>query len=313
MSGPDTIREALNNVAVPCICREDEEGVRVTASMCKAHGDNPMRERAFDALDALVGEVAAKDAHIEEMQRSLDVSHIQALNDGEKILAYEVRMGAAEREVAALKDLLYECEVTFAKHEDWCGFNKDAPGDGIFWRTRDKVREALSVSPPPPQQKLKDGDRDEDWPEGFYWSDEYERPVYRPKVAGEVSAAGRNPQSPEGAVERADGLRQPYSPVSPPPPASERDAADWKDALELGYLWAGYWEDEPSVHIHTGKVGFLARSFLFAMAHFGVIQQPRAASDAGSQKDIEEKCDCLDGGHRVEGTNVCMCGERMPG
>jgi hypothetical protein len=55
---------------------------------------------------------------------------------------------------------------------------------------------------------------------------------------------------------------------------SQSTVADWAEALELAYLWASYWEDDPVVHMDTGKVGFLARSFLFAMAEFGVIQQP---------------------------------------
>lgn len=30
-------------------------------------------------------------------------------------------------------------------------------------------------------QKLRDGDRYDDWPEGFYWSEADERPVYSPQ------------------------------------------------------------------------------------------------------------------------------------
>ena len=47
-------------------------------------------------------------------------------------------------------------------------------------------------------EPLREGDRYPDWPEGFYWSEEYERPVYLAQ-RGDSSASvdGRaNPLSP---------------------------------------------------------------------------------------------------------------------
>ena len=52
---------------------------------------------------------------------------------------------------------------------------------------------------------------------------------------------------------------------------------DWAPAIDLAYTWGTYWEDDPIVHVDTGKVGFLARSFIYAMAYFGVIKKPEAA------------------------------------
>lgn len=72
-------------------------------------------------------------------------------------------------------------------------------------------------------------------------------------------------------------VHEPYCPMSEPQQASTHDLPqDWADALDLADLWSQYWEDDPIVHMDCGQVGMLARSFLFAMAHFGVIAKPGA-------------------------------------
>jgi hypothetical protein len=58
------------------------------------------------ALDVLVGRLEQAEQAQEEMQRSLDIAHVQALNDGERIVYLETQLGAETENNARFNGLL---------------------------------------------------------------------------------------------------------------------------------------------------------------------------------------------------------------
>ena len=111
--------------------------LKANVLLIREDGTAPLLTEALDALAALQ---AAHDQSERLRKRYFDES-VQAQNDLERA---EAECDRAEAAVQQMRQALELAQDALERHERWCGFNADAPGDLIVNVAKDALRAALA-------------------------------------------------------------------------------------------------------------------------------------------------------------------------